>query len=132
MNLYLATFVVRGSDSDTEAINSAVSVLDFIPVIRAVNMHVFLIRSEKTHAQLESLLTECCDPDDFVHLAEHRTSPGGRRGSRECVTFRGPECHTLACCVSERGCAPVGGAASAWRVVAVGLVARHVVGAGPG
>ena len=71
MNLYLATFVVRGSDSDTEAINSAVSVLDFIPVIRAVNMHVFLIRSEKTHAQLESLLTECCDPDDFVHLAEH-------------------------------------------------------------
>ena len=32
---------------------------------------------------------------------------------------------------SERGCAPVGGAARAWRVVAVGQVAGHVVGAAP-
>ena len=28
----------------------------------------------------------------------------------------------------QGGCAPVGGAARAWRVVAVRLVARHVVG----
>ena len=43
----------------------------------------------------------------------------------------GSECHTSACCVSDRGRAPVGGAARARPVVAVGLVTRHVVGAAP-
>ena len=75
MNVFLATFVVNAPDSDTEAINSAVSLLDFTPVIRARNMHVFLIRSEKTRVQLEALFQECLDPADFSYLVEH-PAPG--------------------------------------------------------
>jgi hypothetical protein len=71
MPLYLATFVVKDVQSDTNAINSAVSLLNFVPVIRAVNMHVFLIRSEKSREQLESLFTECLDPADFAYVVAH-------------------------------------------------------------
>ncbi len=71
MNLFLATFVVRGRESDTEAINAAVGMLDFIPIIRARNMHVFLVRSEKSRSQLEALLAECLDPADYSYVVEH-------------------------------------------------------------
>lgn len=68
---YLATFVVTGKHSDTEAINSAVSVLDFAPVAQAANMHVFLIRSDKTQNQLAALLAECLDPADYCSIVAH-------------------------------------------------------------
>lgn len=68
---YLATFVVTGKHSDTEAINSAVSVLDFTPVAQAANMHVFLIRSDKTQNQLAALLAECLDPADYCSIVAH-------------------------------------------------------------
>jgi hypothetical protein len=71
MNTYLATFVVKGRQSDTEAINSAVSMLDFMPLAQASNMHVFLIRSEKAHEQLATLLRECLDPNDYCRVVEH-------------------------------------------------------------
>jgi len=34
-------------------------------------MHVFLIRSEKTHEQLATLLRECLDPNDYCRVVEH-------------------------------------------------------------
>ena len=74
MTHYLATFVVNDISSDTDAINSAVSFLDFTPVIRARNMHVFLIRSEKTPAQLESIFSECLDPSDFAYVTDFPTT----------------------------------------------------------
>ncbi|MFM1560773.1 MAG: hypothetical protein VCA73_20520 [Roseibacillus sp.] len=74
MKTFLATFVVTGRQSDTEAINSAVSMLEFIPLAQAANMHVFLIRSEKTREQLAALLTECLDPNDYCCVVEHPDS----------------------------------------------------------
>ena len=71
MTTYLATFVVSGAQSDTEAINSAVAMLDFVPVAHAANMHVLLIRSEKTQEQLAALLTECLDPADYCCVVAH-------------------------------------------------------------
>ncbi len=71
MTTFLATFVVNDPESDTEAINSAVAMLDFSPVVQAANMHVFLIRSEKTREQLVALLTECLDPADYCCVVAH-------------------------------------------------------------
>lgn len=71
MNTFLATFAVNGKRSDTDAINSAVSMLDFMPVAQAAHLHVFLIRTEKTHDQLVTLLTECLDPDDYACIVQH-------------------------------------------------------------
>ena len=71
MNIYLATFVVTGARSDTEAINSAVAMLEFVPVAQAANMHVFLIRSDKSQNQLAALLSECLDPADYCCVVEH-------------------------------------------------------------
>ncbi len=78
MLTYLATFVVSDQRSDTEAINSAVSMLDFTPLAQAANMHVFLIRTGKTREQLTALLTECLDPADYCSVVEHR-NPGELR-----------------------------------------------------
>lgn len=71
MTTYLATFVVSDRQSDTEAINSAVSMLDFMPLAQASNMHVFFVRSEKSQEQLASLLAECLDPNDYCCVVEH-------------------------------------------------------------
>lgn len=71
MTTFLATFVVAGKQSDTEAINSVVSMLDYMPLAQAANMHVFLVRSEKTREQLTALLTECLDPNDYCQVVEH-------------------------------------------------------------
>jgi hypothetical protein len=71
MNTFLATFAVNGKASDTDANNSAVSKLDFIPLAQAPNHHDFHIRTDKTQEQHRTLLTESVDPDDYTCVVRH-------------------------------------------------------------
>ena len=87
MKVFLATFVVYNRESDTDAINSAVAMLDFVPVIQAANMHVFLIRSERTQDQLSTLLMECLDPNDYCCIVEHPEPPEMKLTLREALNW---------------------------------------------
>lgn len=87
MTTFLVTFVVQNCQSDTDAINSAVSMLDFMPLAQAANMHVFLIRSDKTQEQLTTLLTECIDPNDYCCIVEHPDPPEIQLTLREALKW---------------------------------------------
>ena len=87
MNTFLATFAVNGKESDTDAINHAVSMLDFMPLVQAANLHVFLIRTEKTQQQLVTLLTECIDPDDYSCVVRHPASDQSATGLQEALAW---------------------------------------------
>lgn len=87
MNTFLATFAVNGTGSDPEPINYAVSMLDFIPVVQAANLHVFLIRTEKSQEQLVTLLTEYVDPDDYTCVVRHPEPRQIAEGLREALDW---------------------------------------------
>lgn len=87
MTTFLATFVVAAKQSDTEAINHVVATFDFVPIAQAANLHVFLIRSDKSQAQLAALLSECLDPRDFCYLVEHPAPTAASHHLREALEW---------------------------------------------